>query len=143
MTRTLVASAVAVVLGSGLAVQARASAQQPAPSTPPAGTMVHFEGCLFTETALTANPPILTAPIGNQTYVLTAAKLIAGAIPEDEVAKTVYALDKVEQGDLRALYGKRVGVTGRVTQTPTRPRIDVVDLREISGGCPAIPSSTT
>jgi len=44
---------------------------------------------------------------------------------------------------LRSLYGKPVGVVGRVSQagqaTP-RQNLDVVSIREISGGCPTVPT---
>ena len=43
---------------------------------------------------------------------------------------------------MRSLNGKRVGVTGRVSKTDSGARIEVVDLREISGGCSTVPNMT-
>ena len=135
LKRPLIAYAGVVILAAGHGVQLRALGQQPAP-----GTMVHFEGCLFTESALMASTPILVAPAGTQTYVLTDAKHLAGKVSEEEVAKTIYTLDKVDQAEMRANYGKRVGVVGNLAGGAPRPKLEVASIREISGGCPAIPT---
>ncbi len=141
LKRSLVSYAGVVVLAAGFGVQLRAFGQQPASSAPPtSGAMVHFEGCVFTESALTASPPVLMAPSGTQTYVLTDAKHIAGKVSEEEVAKTIYTLDKVDQAEMRSNYGKRVGVVGNVASGSPRPKLEVASIREISGGCPAVPA---
>jgi hypothetical protein len=141
LKRSLVPLSVAVLLGAAPWFQARAFLQE-AKAQPPAqdNSMIHLEGCVFTETALTATMPIVIPANGSQSYILTHTKLIAGSMSAEEVAKTTYALDKVDQEQLRSVYGKRVGVTGRVRTAPTRPKIEIVSVREISGGCPVLPS---
>jgi hypothetical protein len=141
LKRSVTSFAFAVLLGASPWVQARASVQEPnAAASAQANTMIHLEGCVFTETALTATTPVVIPAGTTQAYVLTHTKKISGSQPDDEVAKTIYALDKIDQDQLRALYGKRVGVTGRVKTAPKRPQIEVVSIREISGGCPVLPS---
>lgn len=105
-----------------------------------AAAVVHFEGCLFTEPALTAKTPIVVPAGVPQKWVLTSVKVIAGDIKDEEATQTTYALTKVNDERARPFYGKRVGVTGRVSAGSPRPNLDVVDLREISGGCPVLPS---
>jgi hypothetical protein len=121
---------------------ARVAGQQPTAAQPSSGNMVHFEGCVFTETALTSTTPVVV-PAGNtQSYVLTNIKVIAGSVSADEGAKNTYAMTKADQDQLRSLYGKRVGVVGKVSPSPKRPNLEVVSIREISGGCPTLPSVT-
>lgn len=124
------------LLTSGPNPPAPQAAAQPA--TQP--TMVHFEGCLFTESSLTATMPIVVPAGTTQKWVLTHVKVISGAIGDDEASRTTYALNKMEPELGRSFYGKRVGVTGRVSPATPRPTLEVVDLREISGGCPVLPS---
>jgi hypothetical protein len=104
--------------------------------------MVHFEGCLYTEKAVSSKQPATVPPVGTDTYVIINAKLISGAVSEEEVAKTAYTLEKADQEQMRSLNGKRVGVTGHVSKTDSGARIEVVDLREISGGCSTVPNMT-
>lgn len=114
-------------------------ASQLAPRPASQQTVVHFEGCLFTEPALTAMTP-LVVPVGvPQPWVLTNVKVIAGDIPDEEAARTIYTLKKAKDDQVRGFYSKRVGVTGRVTPATPRPTLDVVDIREISGACPVLP----
>ena len=141
LKRSLVTLTTLAVLLVPSQLRPSALAQQPNASPPQASnTMVHFEGCLYTEQAVASKQAVM--PTGTQTYVLINAKLIAGAVSEEEVAKTSYTVDKAEPELLRSLFGKRVGVTGRISKTDSRTRIEVVDLREISGGCPTIPGLT-
>jgi hypothetical protein len=102
--------------------------------------MVHFAGCLFTELELTATMPVVVAEGAAPTWVLTNVKEIAGSVPESEATKTIYTLTKADEAQLRTLHGKSVGVTGRIGTGPRRPHLDVVSIREISGGCPVLPS---
>jgi len=138
-----IAWAVAVLLGTPVSIPLQASGQDAGRAEPQASNPnVHFEGCVFPEAALNSATPIVpstsTAP-----YVLTNVKVISGVIKDEEAAKTTYTLTTATADELRSLYGKRVGVVGRVNQagqTPTRPNLDVVSIREISGGCPTVPT---
>ncbi|MFN7917896.1 MAG: hypothetical protein U0Q55_21290 [Vicinamibacterales bacterium] len=128
---TAASSSTPLAQESGMPRSSRADTQ---PST-----MVHFEGCLFTETALTSPTPVVV-PMGSaQTWVLTHVKPISGDVKEDDASKTTYGVAQAEQEQLRLLNGKRVGVTGRITQGDARPMLNVVSLREITGGCPVLP----
>lgn len=141
LNRSFIPCAVAVLLGAGLLSESRAWGQEPRPNeSPAAGAMVHFAGCLFTEPELTATMPVVVAEGSTHDWVLTHVKEIAGSVPEAEAAKTIYTLTKADQAQLRALHGKSVGVTGRIGAGPKRPHLEVVSIREISGGCPVLPS---
>ena len=144
---SLISFTAATVLAASSHLHAGALPRSTNPPAPQASgqaatqpTMVHFEGCLFTEPALTATTPIVVPAGTTQKWVLTNVKVIAGAINDDEAAKTTYGLNKVDGEQARSFYGKRVGVTGRVSPATPRPTLEVVDLREISGGCPMLPS---
>jgi hypothetical protein len=143
LKRSLIPWIVAVLIAAAPAFQTRASLQEPSAASAQRNTMLHLEGCLFTETALTSTTPIVVPAGSTQSYVLTQTKKISGAVSDEEVAKTTYGLDKADQEQLRLLYGKRVGVTGHVRPDPKRPKIDVVSIREISGGCPVLPNLPT
>ena len=117
------------------ATSAQTATQQPAQAT-----MVHFEGCLFTEPALTATVPIVVPAGVPQKWVLTNVKVVAGDVKDEEAGRTTYGLATVKDDQARSFYSKRVGVTGRVAAGTPRPTLSVVDLREISGGCPTLPS---
>lgn len=143
LKRSLISGAAALLLAaasstftqaqeSGLPRSSRADTQ---PST-----MVHVEGCVFTESALTATMPVVVAMGSEQTWVLTHVKPISGDLKDDEASKTIYGVAQAEQEQLRLLNGKRVGVTGRITSGTARPMLNVVSIREISGGCPVLPS---
>jgi hypothetical protein len=137
--RFLFPVAVAVLLAFTPALRA-AARQQAGSSQPASPNNVHFEGCVFTETALTSTTAVVI-PVGStQSYILTNIKVIAGTVSADEAAKNIYAMTKVDQEELRSLYGKRVGVVGKVSPSPKRPNLEVVSIREISGGCPTLPS---
>jgi hypothetical protein len=144
LKRSVIPCAVAALLVSAPWLQAQATGQQSGTSaSQPASNMVHFEGCVFTEAALTSTTPIVI-PVGStQSYVLTNIKSIAGSVPADEAAKNTYALTKIDQEEGRSLYGKRVGVVGKVSPAAKRPNLEVVSIREISGGCPTMPSLTS
>ena len=75
-----------------------------------------------------------------QTWVLTSVKVIAGQLKDTDVAKQVYLLNKVDQTQAQAFYGKRVGVVGHVGAGATHPTLEVISMREISGGCPVLPN---
>jgi hypothetical protein len=120
------------------AASASSAAQRSGQSSP--SPMVHFEGCLFTESALTAKMPIVV-PVGTtEGWVLTHVKALAGEIKDDEASRTTYTLGKMPPELGRQFYGKRVGVTGRVSGGTPRPTLNIVDVREISGGCPVLPN---
>jgi hypothetical protein len=140
LKKFIILSAVAVLLAAAPGLHAGAASQQPGAASQPSSNMVHFEGCVFTEAALTSTTPIVI-PVGTtQSYVLTNIKAIAGSVSADEAAKNTYALTKADQEQMRSLYGKRVGVVGKVTPAPKRPNLEIVSIREISGGCPTMPS---
>lgn len=138
-------SLVACVITAGLGLmpfatlQADTQGQKPAASSSSPIT-VHFEGCLFTEPALTATMPIVVPSGVPQTWVLTGAKVIAGPMKDADVEKQIYVLTTVEQDQARAFYGKRVGIVGRVGKGATHPTLDVISIRDISGGCPVLPN---
>ncbi|MFN7982538.1 MAG: hypothetical protein U0Q11_11825 [Vicinamibacterales bacterium] len=125
------------MLSSRVAAQA---AKPAAPATASTSTSVHFEGCLFTEPALTATMPLVVPAGVPQTWVLTSVKVIAGQLKDADVAKQVYLLNKVDQTQAQAFYGKRVGVVGHVGAGATHPTLEVISMREISGGCPVLPN---
>ncbi len=138
-------SLVATLLVTGLAVSPLVSSRLAAQATKPAASAtasasVHFEGCLFTEPALTATMPVMVPAGVPQTWVLTGVKVIAGQLKDADVAKQVYVLNKVDQTQAQAFNGKRVGVVGRVGAGATHPTLEVISIREISGGCPVLPN---
>ena len=140
LMRSLAPIAVAVLLGGAPWLQAQAPAQESSSSsaaTP--NTSVHLEGCLFTEAGLSATAPVIIPAGSTQTYILTNGKVIAGSVSDDEVAETNYHLSSANQEELRSFHGRRVGVVGRVAGTPKGKSLEVVSIREISGGCPAMP----
>lgn len=140
LMRSLAPIAVAVLLGGAPWLQAQAPAQESSSSSgTPSNTTVHLEGCLFTEAGLSAAAPVIIPAGSTQTYILTNGKVIAGSVSEDEVARTTYQLSYGNQAELRSFHGRRVGVVGRVASSPKGKRLEVVSIREISGGCPAIP----
>ena len=101
--------------------------------------MCTSESCVFPEAALTSAASIVPAA-STGPYVLTNVKVISGVVTDEVASKTAYTLAKVNQDELRMLYGKRVGVTGRVSETPTPPtppaldRVDPRDLGRVSDG---------
>lgn len=136
--------AVALVLGAGVTIGIEARGQESDRSrrdAEPAGTKVHFEGCVFPDAALHSPKPVIIVPATTQPFYLMNVKVIAGEIPDDQASKITYTPTHADADALRALYGKRVGVTGRVDAAAhaTRPNLAVVDIREISGGCPTLP----
>lgn len=141
LKRFVILFAAAVLLAAAPGLHAGAAGQQPAAAASQSSSnKVHFEGCVFTEAALTSTTPIII-PVGStQSYVLTNIKAIAGSVSADEAAKNTYALTKADQEQMRSLYGKRVGVVGIVTPAAKRPNLEIVSIREISGGCPTMPS---
>lgn len=127
----------ALLFAAGLPIQGRTvfaeelvrvEVQEPRP-------VVHLEGCVFTESSLTGTVPDTISAGSVLAYVLTQVKVISGAVPADVAAKTTYSLKDVDQDRMRSLYRKRVGVTGRTGTGSDRPDLDVVSIREISGGC--------
>lgn len=126
------------LLMAGIAAQAPTT---PPPTTPSATDRpsVHVEGCLFTEQELTAPAPLVVTSETAYAWILTNVKPIAGPLTEDDAAKTIYAIGKLDQAQLRSFHSKRVGVVGRVGPGSPRPTLDVVSIREISGGCPTLP----
>jgi hypothetical protein len=138
--RSLAPIAVAVLLGGAPWLQAQAPAQElSSASGSPSNTSVHLEGCLFTEAGLSATTPIIIPAGSTQTYILTNGKVIAGSVSDEEAATTHYQLSYGNQAELRSFHGRRVGVVGRVAATPKGKSLEVVSIREISGGCPAMP----
>lgn len=140
LKRSLVTGTVVALFGAAIAGQAHTRASQGGHSAASSNAMVHVEGCVFPEAALTATKPVIVPAGTTQTYVLTNVKLIAGSIKEDEATKTTYTLAKGDQDQLRSLNGKRVGVVGHVAQAANRPGLSIVSIREISGGCPTLPT---
>lgn len=142
LKRLLVTTAVAVFLGFGLAAEAQQSAIPESQATESgdstAGSKIHLEGCLFPERALSAAKPVIVPAGSVEQYVLTDTEHISGEAPSGEA--TVYELHEVAQDRLRALNGKRVGVTGRVEDQTGMPALRVISLREIVGACPAVPT---
>jgi hypothetical protein len=140
LKKSLAPFAVVVLLGTGSWVQARAFNQESSASTAQSSTAnIHVEGCLFTEAGLASGTPVIIPAGSTQSYVLTNTKLIAGSISEEEAAKTIYVLSQGNQDELRSFHTKRVGVVGRAGSGSDRPRLDIVSIREISGGCPTLP----
>ncbi len=143
LKRSFVAFAFAAGLGLVPYATLHADTQgQKPPVTSPASTTVHFEGCLFTEPSLTATTPIVVPAGVPQTWVLTGVKVIAGAMSDADVAKRTFTLAKVDDPLVHTFYGKRVGVVGRVGAPTEHPTLEVISIREISGGCPVLPSLT-
>jgi len=118
-----------MTLCAGLA----AEAQQNAPA------IVHFEGCVFPGRALTASGPVVAATSG-ETYVLTHTKIVAGTA-ESQEEEAPLTLREVAEERLRALNGKRVGVTGRIDASAKPRAFQVVSIREIAGTCPTRPNA--
>ena len=140
LMRSLAPIAVAVLLGGAPWLQAQAPAQESSSASgSPSNTSVHLEGCLFTEAGLSATAPIIIPAGSTQTYILTNGKVIAGSVSDEEAAKTNYQLSYGNQEEMRSFHGRRVGVVGRVAETPKGKSLEVVSIREISGGCPATP----
>ena len=137
--RSFICGVVVALCGAVLAAQVRLAAQEPAATSQSSNTSVHVEGCVFTQQELTATSPAVI-PVGStQTYILTDLRVIAGALSADDAAKTNYTLTKGDQEQLRSFHGKRVGVVGRTGPGTPRPTLEVVSIRDISGGCPALP----
>lgn len=125
----LVTFAVALALGVGLRAEIEPS---PAPETraETAGTRVHLEGCLLPEQGLSGTRSRFAPADPNATYILTESKVIAG--PDDAVdAEGELKVQHDEPKQLRDLAGKRVGVTGDISDA----KLSVVSIREIVGGC--------
>lgn len=139
--RSLVACVITAGLGLVPFATLHADTQDQKPvASASAPTTVHFEGCLFTEPALTATMPIVVPAGVPQTWVLTGVKVIAGPMKDADVEKQTFVLTKVEQDQVHAFSGKRVGVVGRVESGPTHPTLEVISIRDISGGCPVLPN---
>ena len=137
--RSFICGTVVALYGAVLAGQVRVAAQEPAAKSQSSNTSVHVEGCVFTQEELTAKMPAVV-PVGStQTYILTDLTVIAGALSADDAAKTIYTLTKGDQEELRSFHGKRVGVVGRTGPGTPRPTLEVVSIRDISGGCPTLP----
>ncbi len=143
LKRSFVPYAVALACGLGLTMGVQATSQEsgrPDGEAQPAGTMVHVEGCVYPEAALSSSMPVVVPPGSAQPFFLMDVKVISGDITAEKAAKTTYTL-KADTEELRRLYGKRAGVTGRVdlASSAAKPELSVVNLREISGGCPTLP----
>lgn len=138
LKRSLIPCAVVALLTAVPWLQASSFAQQPKAMADTA-PKVHFEGCVFTEAALTATKPIVVTAGTHQAFVLTNVKVIAGSVPDAEASRHVYALDGTEQEALLRMNGKRVGVVGRVVNATPRPKLEIISVRDISGGCPTLP----
>lgn len=146
LKRSFIPYAVVAMLGAGAWLPAGLSGQESgAPrqsqATAPVSSnpMVHLEGCVFVPEALDSPTPVSIVTGRSYTYLLTHGKVISGPLTDEVVGRTTYLLDKVAQDELRGYYGKRVGVTGRVGSEPVRPKLEVVSIREVSGGCPVLP----
>ena len=142
ITRSFISCAAAVLLSVGLGAKAQQNpAEEPQKTTQvsTAGTIVHLEGCVFPKRAMSTMKPVI-APVGSEDYVLTHTKVVAGtggAATESD--GSAFKLEQVSQERLRALIGKRVGVTGRIGDEPELPEFQVISIREISGSCPSTP----
>lgn len=143
LKRSLIAGAAALLLAAAsstftLASEAGLPRSSPADTQP--ATKVHVEGCVFTESALTATKPVVVTMGSQHAWVLTQVKPIAGDLKEDVASKTTYGVTLADQDQLLLLNGKRVGVVGHITSGAVRPMLNVISIREISGGCPVLPS---
>lgn len=132
LKRSIFSYATAALLTTAASIQAQSTT-----------TMVHFEGCVFPEAALTSATPVVVPSGSTQPYLLTNVKVVSGSVTDEQASKTIYTLVKADREELRVLYGKRVGVTGRLEGGGARPNLEVVGIREISGGCPTLPTVPT
>ncbi len=133
----LVPCLIGALLGAGLTARVAAGVQESGGSQP-ATAVVHIEGCVFPESALTATAPVVSVATA-QAFVLTDIKVIAGDIDDEDAAGIIYTVKTTDPAPLRSLNQKRAGVTGRVTAGTPRPSFDIVSIREISGSCPPVP----
>jgi hypothetical protein len=134
-----ISGAVAAALAVGLLADARqSSTQEPQTAAEAqlstAGPSLHLEGCVFPERALSATGSIVVPAGRAEDYVLTETKVLAGSDGATEGG--IFRLEQVPQDRLRALIGKRVGVTGRIEDESTPPVFRVTSIREIVGTCP-------
>jgi hypothetical protein len=126
-------------VAAGVAIGLPAAGQESQTQSQQA-TMVHVEGCVFPQRALTASKAVLMPAGSTDAYFLTNINVIAA--PGDGIDdKSVFKLDRVAQERLRALIGKRVGVTGRIERSAD-PLFRVTSIREIVGICPVTPGTT-
>ena len=144
LNRFAIAGTVAFSLSVAVAANAQRSvASAPQPSTSPqtsdAERKVHLEGCVFPKRALQTTAPIIVPQGSNEDYILSDPKVISASpgvtVPDGKIFK----LDRVASETLRALIGQRVGVTARVDEKPGLSELQVIGIREISGGCPVAP----
>ncbi len=141
-----VATAAVVSLGVGLLAdgpqnQSSGSAAPATAASSSSKTNLYLEGCVFPKMALSGTMPSIV-PVGTvEDYVLSDTKVLSAADGVDTSGVTLLQLAQVSQPRLRALIGKRVGVTGHVEAKPDLPVMDVTSIRPISGECPARPTA--
>jgi len=111
------------------ALSAQAPSAGSSATTPATAPTVHLEGCLY-------------PPAGNQStsqeskYIIENLTIIShrdgSATPPAR-----YAIQDATNGQeqMKALAGRRVGVTGRVVSDSESPELAVVAIREIVGQC--------
>jgi hypothetical protein len=144
-----VTSVLAVMLAAGRDLQGQRG-ETPKPPTATAatttagaaqGTTVHLEGCVFPKRALTEKQPV-TVPEGKvEDYVLSETTVVAVAEGTTVAPGTVLALQQADAALLRQLTGHWVGVTGRTESKPDMAVLQVVSIRETTGGfCPTVPT---
>jgi hypothetical protein len=89
---------------------------------------------------MSATHPVVVPAGVAEDYFLTNTRVIAASADAGDYGDRTFQVGQVAQERLRALTGKRVGVTGHVSGKPDLLQLQVVSIREISGGCPALPT---
>jgi hypothetical protein len=143
--RVLAIAGVALV---SLGVAVGAAAQQTKNEHPPSTTAMNtsskttmqIEGCVFPKEDLSdMKPPFVTAA-SVMDYVLTDTNLLTAAPGVMVKENQIFDLTGPTQDRLRALIGKRVGVTGHVQSKSPYSVMEVTSIRPISGECPYKPT---
>lgn len=148
MKKLFTVTSVLMVLGSnGFALQAqRGESPKAATTTGSAatvgqGTTVHLEGCVFPKRALAEKRPVTVSEGKTEDYILSETRIVAVAEGTVVAPNTVFALQLTDAERLRQLAAHWVGVTGRIDSKADMPVLQVVSIRETTGGfCPAVPT---
>jgi hypothetical protein len=155
--------------GAGAAEQrpGQPAAPATASSTNQSDHSVTLSGCLYRERDVPGRTPNVAERAGVlEDYILTDAKIAkaqssGGESPHASTA-TMYKVENIDDEKLRALVGKRVEVMGKIdaeagdsTRKPTTstdrsvgpdrinlPEFEATSIKEVTGTCPATPSTS-
>jgi hypothetical protein len=169
MKQTTYAAAFALAIGAAASL----SAQTPSSQQSAGATTSTIVGCVYQEKDVPGRSPNVAERVGVlEDYILAelspaeASRPVGTSGSSTPTTYSMYKLEHAKDGELKAMVGKRVEVTGKVdaeagdasgqpsasTQTSQADRIigrdkidlpefEVVSMREVPGSCPAKPST--